>query len=120
MTGRPWYAAPGSATATAPRRLAFRYHPKRPHEITAQREWAVEVILDRAHDCDDTELADVLCALNPQHDETIAAGVERLYDVADEVAAAESANSYFYWKSVDHYVAQLRVVASLIALRGAA
>lgn len=101
---------------TAPvRQLRFRYHPERPPEVSAQRAWVVELLLDRAYDCNDPALVDALCALNPHCDETIAAEVGRLYDAADAAADAEAGATVRYYNAVDVYVEQLRVVAGLVA-----
>lgn len=115
MTGRPWYAPGSAATAPAPRRLSFRYHPQRPHEITAQREWVVELLLDRAHDTSDPQLVTALGAINPQRDETISNWIERLYDLADEAAAAEAAATVRYYMAVTAYCEQLRSLSALVA-----
>lgn len=114
MTSSAFYSRE-PAPVQAVRPLNFRYYPRRPHEITEQRLWVVELLLDRAHDTSDPQLVEALCALNPAADETIHNWIERLYDLADEAAAAAPDATVRYYRAVTAYCEQLRSLAQLIA-----
>lgn len=107
-------------TTTAVRKPRFAYHETRPAGGIYFTEWAIERQLSLASDYDETDLVDVLRAMNPDVDESIAADIEQLLDLADQVADAESHiaadNDWRLARDVvvDEYVDHLRKLAHLI------
>lgn len=73
-------------TATTVRKPRYAYFEARPSGGIYLTQWAIERQLSLASDYGDQELVDVLRALNPDLDESIAADIEKLLDLGDEIA----------------------------------
>jgi hypothetical protein len=112
-----------TSTKTQIRKPAYAYHEIRPGGGVPLTEWAIERQLSLAHDYDESDLVAVLLAMNPDLDESIAADIEKLLDLGDQVAEAERRGGAVLcgddWIApralvVDEYAEHLRKLARLV------
>lgn len=101
-------------TSAKVRKPRYTYYDYRPAGGIPLTEWAIERQLSLASDYDEQDLVTVLVAMNPDLDESIAADIDTLHDLGDEVERWRDTYPLRYYGAVDQYLGQLHKLARLV------